>query len=135
MLVYDTLVSYDDELNMIPWLAESWAVSGDGLTVNFTIRSGVTWHDGVALDANDVEFTFEYIRDGPSSANGWSFLQHVTSVTAVGSTVTVTLDEAISFAARALAICPTGSHVQFDPGAPLCLNNSFVSITPPRPVT
>ena len=54
MLVYDTLVSYDENLDMIPWLAESYSVSADGLTVTFEIRDGVTWHDGEPLTGDHV---------------------------------------------------------------------------------
>ncbi len=41
-----------------PALAESWEVSEDGLTYVFTIRPGVTFHDGTPLDAKAVEFNF-----------------------------------------------------------------------------
>ncbi|MFX0108852.1 MAG: ABC transporter substrate-binding protein, partial [Candidatus Hodarchaeota archaeon] len=71
MLVYDTLISYDENLDVIPWLAEDFSVSADGLTIVFDIREGVVWHDGTPLTAEDVKFTFEYIRDGPIYANCW----------------------------------------------------------------
>src|SRR5215212_3413489 len=41
-----------------PALAESWEVSADGLTYVFTIRPGVTFHDGTPLDAKAVETNF-----------------------------------------------------------------------------
>lgn len=41
-----------------PALAESWETSEDGLQYVFTIRSGVTFHDGTALDAKAVEANF-----------------------------------------------------------------------------
>jgi len=81
MLVYDSLLSYDDDLGIIPWLAEDYAVSTDGLTVNFTIREGATWHDGEDLTAGDVAFTFEYVRDAPADVNYWTMLQNLTSAT------------------------------------------------------
>jgi peptide/nickel transport system substrate-binding protein len=42
-----------------PALAESWEASEDGLTWTFTLREGVTFHDGEALDAEAVCFNFE----------------------------------------------------------------------------
>jgi peptide/nickel transport system substrate-binding protein len=42
-----------------PALAESWEVSEDGLQYVFTIREGVTFHDGTPLDAKAVEFNFQ----------------------------------------------------------------------------
>ena len=44
-----------------PSLAESWTRSDDGLTWTFSLRKGVTWHDGTPLTAHDVEFTFNRI--------------------------------------------------------------------------
>lgn len=99
MLVYDTLLSYDDDLNIIPWLASAYEVSSDGLTVTFTIRDGATWHDGEALTPDDVAFTFEYIRDAPSDiGNWWSILQNLTSATVDGDDVVCVFDALNSFA-------------------------------------
>ncbi|MFW9965321.1 MAG: ABC transporter substrate-binding protein [Candidatus Sifarchaeia archaeon] len=98
MLVYDTLITYDDDLDKIPWLAESWSVSSDGLTINFTIRSGAVWHDGEDVTASDVEFTFEYIRDGPSDLNGWSMMQNITNIVTDGDTVSCMFNQLYSFA-------------------------------------
>jgi peptide/nickel transport system substrate-binding protein len=99
MLVYDTLLTYNDDLNLIPWLATDYEVSADGLTVTFTIRTGATWHDGEPLTAEDVAFTFEYIRDAPSEiGNWWSILQNLTSATASGNDVVCVFDKLNSFA-------------------------------------
>ena len=98
MLVYDSLLSYDEDLNLIPWLAEDYAVSADGLTINFTIRTGAVWHDGETVGPDDVEFTFEYIRDGPSDLNGWSMLQNLTDVTIDGNVVSCHFNQLYSFA-------------------------------------
>lgn len=103
MLVYDTLTAIDDNLDLIPWLAESWTVSTDGLTITFVIREGATWHDGQPLTAEDVAFTFEYVRDAPSTiGNYWAFLQSLTSATASGNTVTCVFDKVFSFGLHTL---------------------------------
>ncbi|MBI4276976.1 MAG: hypothetical protein HY660_00845 [Armatimonadetes bacterium] len=59
--VYDTLVEPDDKGVLVPALAESWAVSPDGLTWTFTLRRGVKFHHGKELGAEDVKATFERI--------------------------------------------------------------------------
>jgi peptide/nickel transport system substrate-binding protein len=44
---------------MSPCLAESWTVSPDGLVYTFTLRQGVTFHNGDPFTAEDVQFSFE----------------------------------------------------------------------------
>ncbi|MEM7238854.1 MAG: ABC transporter substrate-binding protein [Pseudomonadota bacterium] len=55
--IYEGLFDYDKELNIVPSLAESYAVSDDGKTVTFTLQKGVTWHDGAPFTSADVQFT------------------------------------------------------------------------------
>lgn len=54
--IYETLVVYDDNGKLIPWLAESWEYEDD-CTINFKIREGVKFHNGEELKASDVIFT------------------------------------------------------------------------------
>jgi peptide/nickel transport system substrate-binding protein len=44
-------------------LAESWEVSPDTTVYTFTLRAGVTWHDGTPLTADDVLFTLRAIQN------------------------------------------------------------------------
>src|SRR5262245_49525100 len=46
--VYDTLVEYDDQYNLVGGLFESWETS-DAATWSFKVRQGVVWHDGQPL--------------------------------------------------------------------------------------
>jgi peptide/nickel transport system substrate-binding protein len=62
-LIYNGLVKYDKNLNLVGDLAESWEVSPDGLTITFHLRRGVRWHDGVPFTAEDVFFGFRTITD------------------------------------------------------------------------
>ncbi len=62
-LNYNRLITWDENMNVVPDLAKEWAVSDDGLTWTFTLQEGVKWHDGEPFTAEDVKFTFEYIRD------------------------------------------------------------------------
>ena len=47
-----------------PSLAESWSVSKNGLTYDFLLRNGVTFHNGDPVTADDVKFSFERYRGG-----------------------------------------------------------------------
>jgi len=51
--IFEGLVKYDDNLNPIPAIAESWT-STDAITWTFTIRSGARFHNGRQITASDV---------------------------------------------------------------------------------
>lgn len=54
---YDTLVFPTASGEMIPWLAESWEISEDGLAYTFQLRKGVKFHNGEEFKASDVVFS------------------------------------------------------------------------------
>ena len=58
-MVFNGLVKYDKDLNIVGDLAESWEVSKDGLIITFHLRKGVKWHDGHPFTAHDVLFTYQ----------------------------------------------------------------------------
>ncbi|HID63594.1 MAG TPA: hypothetical protein EYP49_12780, partial [Anaerolineae bacterium] len=61
-LLFDRLLTVDPQTGSLrPGLASSWQVSADGLTITFTLRDDVLWHDGQPFSAADVEFTFKAI--------------------------------------------------------------------------
>ncbi|GAB4248922.1 MULTISPECIES: peptide-binding protein [Deferrisoma] len=62
-LIYNGLVKYDGEYNVVGDLAESWEVSEDNLTITFYLKKGVRFHDGAPLTARDVEFTYRVTMD------------------------------------------------------------------------
>ncbi len=53
-----------------PSLAESWEASDDGLAWTFTLREGVTFHDGEPFNAEAVCFNFERWFNFPASLQG-----------------------------------------------------------------
>lgn len=61
--VFDTLVMFNSNMEIVPALAESWTTSEDGLTWTFKLRPGVTFHNGEPLKASDVAFSIERIKD------------------------------------------------------------------------
>src|SRR6516165_12186160 len=48
--------------SMAPSLAESWSTSSDGLVYEFVLRKGARLHNGEAVTAEDVRFSFERYR-------------------------------------------------------------------------
>ncbi len=61
-MVYDTLFAYDSKMNAKPQMVESFARSPDGLVWTFTLRKGMTFHDGSPVTA----------KDAVASLNRWS---------------------------------------------------------------
>jgi peptide/nickel transport system substrate-binding protein len=68
--VVEPLTSFDDNVKLIPWLAESWEQSADGLTWTFHLRKGVKFSNGREMTADDVKFSFDRILD-PKIGSGW----------------------------------------------------------------
>ena len=62
-LIFSGLTRLGPDGTVQPDLAESWDISGDGLTYTFHLRQGVTWHDGEPFTADDVIFTYGALRD------------------------------------------------------------------------
>ncbi|MEO0385560.1 MAG: ABC transporter substrate-binding protein [Pseudomonadota bacterium] len=77
-LVYDKLREPSPYVgNAQDWLAtEVRQISDDARVWEIELRQGITWHDGTPFTAEDVAFTFEYYREGPS--NRWT--HHASSV-------------------------------------------------------
>src|SRR6266849_7008090 len=55
----DKLFDIDEKLNVVPQLALSHQTSADGKAVTITLRPGVKFHDGEALDAEAAKFSLE----------------------------------------------------------------------------
>ncbi len=53
---------YDENWNPHPYLAESWEVSPDGLTVTLKLVAGATFHDGRPITSEDVAFSIETVK-------------------------------------------------------------------------
>lgn len=61
-LVFSGLMTYDNEGRLTEDLAQSYEVSGDGKTYDFTLRRNVFWHDGRPLTADDVVYTIRTLQ-------------------------------------------------------------------------
>lgn len=83
---FEGLVRVDDEVNILPGVAETWDVSEDGLTYTFNLRKDAKWSDGVGVTANDFKYAWlralkpetaaeyayqlHYIKNAEAFANG-----------------------------------------------------------------
>ncbi|MFQ3567412.1 MAG: ABC transporter substrate-binding protein [Aggregatilineales bacterium] len=68
--VWITLLSVTPDGDIIPYAAESYTVSDDGTEYTFTLREGLTCHDGAPLTADDVVFSFQRANDPDNGFTG-----------------------------------------------------------------
>lgn len=61
--IFETLLEYDQNLELQPKLATKYSSSEDGLTWTFELREGVKFHDGTDFNAEAVVFNFERWMD------------------------------------------------------------------------
>ena len=71
--LFEGLTRFGPGGEILPALARSWDVSGDGLVYTFHLAEGVTFHDGSAMTAEDVVFSLDRAR-GEDSVNAQKFL-------------------------------------------------------------
>jgi len=60
-ILYDSLVAFEREKPdaFVPALATEWEVSDDGLAYTFSIREGVTFHEGGTLEPSDIAYSLQ----------------------------------------------------------------------------
>jgi peptide/nickel transport system substrate-binding protein len=95
---YSTLLRIDpnDYNKLVPDLAEKYSISADGINVTFNLRSGVQFHNGMPLTAEDVVYSLDRIRKPPAGlvSPRKGLLGNIASVKADGDlTVVVTLKQ------------------------------------------
>jgi peptide/nickel transport system substrate-binding protein len=92
--IYNGLVKYDKDLAIVGDLAESFAISADGLTITFHLRKGVKWHDGAPFSSRDVLYTYRVIIDPKTpTAYAEDFKQVKNIVAPDDHTIRVTYDK------------------------------------------
>jgi peptide/nickel transport system substrate-binding protein len=93
LMLFAGLTAHDASNNVVPGLAEDWTWDDASLTYTFTLREGLTFHDGEPLTAEDVVFTIETILDEDNGSENITNYTDITSITAEDElTVKITLD-------------------------------------------
>lgn len=57
--VYDTLFAVTEDFEPTPQMVDTWTVSDDRMTYEFTLRDGLAWHDGAPVTAEDCVLSIQ----------------------------------------------------------------------------
>lgn len=132
-VIYEPLFIYNRlTQKYTPWLGTEYTWNEDGTAVDVTIRQGVRWSDGVPLTANDVAFTFNYIKQHKGADTGalWSFLSSVDIVDE--HTVRFTFQRVYTPGFHAISQSPiVPQHIWQDIDTPLTFTNETPVATGP----
>jgi peptide/nickel transport system substrate-binding protein len=102
--IYEGLLSFDHEGNIMPGLAERWEVSDEGLEITLYIKQGVKFHDGTPFNADAVKKHFDRLLDPEIASPTAADFQWISSTEARDEhTVVFHLDEPYGNATTTLA--------------------------------
>jgi len=82
-LIFQGLYTDNEELAATPALVESATVNSSRTAMTLTLRRGLTWHDGETLDANDVLFTINAMKNKATLSTEAGRVEWIESVTKV----------------------------------------------------
>ncbi|MBM7634735.1 ABC transporter substrate-binding protein [Geomicrobium sediminis] len=99
--IYEGLVTFDENYEIQPWLAESYDVSDDGTSYTFTLREDVSFHNGETMTSDDVVASME--RWFTTAANAKEEFSDATISAVDEHTVLLELEEPSAVAITTLA--------------------------------
>ena len=101
--IFNGLVTFDDEMNVVPAIAKSWNISDDGMTYTFILRDDVYFHDDECFEkttdvvqdvsasrrvvAQDFVYSFNRVLDRRLNSSGSWIFSNVYAFTAINDTV------------------------------------------------
>ena len=102
-MVYDMPFAMDSNLEPHPQMVDSWDVGDDGLTYTFTLREGLLFHDGSAVEASDAVAPIK--RWAAKRSDGLAMMERAESLEAADArTFVLKLKEKFGPTIRVLAI-------------------------------
>lgn len=84
--IFDGLMDYDPgTTNLRTGLAESYSVSDDGMVFTFKLRSGVKFHNGRVMNAQDVKYSLDRVTNPTTQSPGAGFFGSIAGFDAISS--------------------------------------------------
>lgn len=108
-LMFLPFIGQDDNGKPTAGVAENWTLSEDGLTLSVQLKENLTWHDGTAVTADDVVFSFDTIAASAEDSVYYPVLNYVVSCTKTG-TYSVAIRFQESFSSNLSALYFPRSH-------------------------
>jgi len=125
MSMYEGLVGFDENMEIVPVLAEDYEISDDGLTYTFKLREDVKFHDGAEFNAEAVEANYERIMSDDENLSAKRNFQFIDSFEIIDDyEVEFTLDTPFSPMINKFAMVPMVSPDAIEEGT------SFVEMNP-----
>ncbi|WP_439108477.1 glutathione ABC transporter substrate-binding protein [Alkalihalophilus lindianensis] len=110
--MYEGLVGFDENMDVVPVLAEDYEVSEDALEYVFTLKEGVTFHDGEPFNAEAVKANFERVIEEELRAA--RNLQYLESIEVLGEhEIKFTLSQPFGAMMNKFAMIPIASPKAF----------------------
>jgi len=140
-LVLEPLVRYDNEGNMVAWLAEeiptveNGGVSEDLTSITWKLKEGLLWSDGTPVTSADVAFTYEYCTaegGGCAQSDKYNDIASVETTDALTATINFTVPKPFPYRPFVSYEAPILQAAQFadclGPKAPECTEANFAPI-------
>lgn len=111
-MVFEPLMTFDENFEAAPILATAWATSTDQLTWTFELRQGATFHDGTPFTAADVAASFGRFMEMAQRRGEFSRVAGWRAIDAAAFEITLStpwaaLTEALAMPSGAFVVMPT----------------------------
>ena len=111
-VLFTPLITYNAQLEPVPYLARSWDVNADTSELTFHLRNDVYWQDGVKTTAYDVKFSYDLARNPDTGYPNLAFWTHYGDATVPDSfTFRVKLTPHADFMDPWRSFAPAPQHV------------------------
>lgn len=110
-LIFQSLVDYDEKLQIVPVLAESWSFEAGTPRCTVKLKDNIFWSDGKEVTAEDVKFSLDTVKEAADSIYK-SNLEHIYSYKVKDSkTIEIVFDQPFANAVDMLNFPIIPKHV------------------------